>query len=186
VEFPQPGFQRRTEPARQTILLSEIDDVKLAAGRQCRKRCVDGGLPVGDHRQGIGDHDPVETFRAKISGQKGGGIGDAEIGHLRHAVEGTASAQQHLLRDVEPKELGRGKAPMREQQVAPRAAADFEQRTTERHVQAVDRPVAAEKIVFASEVVDVPLVAVHAVHQAGMAVRRCIDVSLGAAHALLP
>ncbi len=49
-------------------------------------------------------------------------------------------------------------------QVAAGAASNLQQGTTRRHLQAGDHFVAAKQVILACEVVDMPLVPIHAVH----------------------
>ncbi|MNZ84009.1 hypothetical protein D3C78_1027530 [compost metagenome] len=162
-------MQKRAEPLRQLFLLAEIDNMQRTARFYCRERLFDRLFPVRYHRQRIGDHDAVEALGlAEFRSTEGGGIGHAQNGAFRLAGEILGCGQQHFGGNVEAKQFRVRKLAAGQQQVAAGAAADFQQGAALRHVEAGNGSVATEKVIFAGNIVDMPLVAIHAVHQARM------------------
>jgi hypothetical protein len=60
VELCKPPPQERSEERRQRLALPEIDDHELAARPDMLPGMGDGALPGRDHRQRVGEIDPVE------------------------------------------------------------------------------------------------------------------------------
>ena len=73
---------------------------------------------------------------------------------------------QHRRRDVETEEPRVRIAPRRENEIAPRAAADLEHRAAGGRREPVEHAVAPEQIELARRIVDVPLRAVDGIHRA--------------------
>ena len=59
VEAGKPGLQTPVKPVGQALLLTEIDNVQGTLGGECLDAPVDGTLPIGNHRKGLGDHHPI-------------------------------------------------------------------------------------------------------------------------------
>ena len=74
---------------------------------------------------------------------------------------------KHFLRDVEAEETRLRVSARKLDEVAPGAAADLEHVVAGRGAKAGDRLVTAEKIEFAAQVIDMPLPAIHLIHQSG-------------------
>ena len=64
--------------------------------------------------------------------------------------------------------MGGGMAPRGKNEVPAGAAADLEHMALRRHAEPRDHAVTTEQVVFAGDVVDMPLVAVDRVHQPAM------------------
>ena len=81
------------------------------------------------------------------------------------AIDQPARRTEHLRRDVDAEEADVGIGARRNDQVARRAAGDFQHPASGRRVQPMDQPVAAEQVNWCVASVDVPLAAVDPVHQ---------------------
>ncbi|CAN5317697.1 hypothetical protein BH10PSE8_BH10PSE8_10880 [soil metagenome] len=172
VEQAKPTIEHRLERSRQACLVAEIDDMQFAARRQTPQRLLDHAAPGRNHRERIGDHDPVEAGLSKQRlGIEGRGVGLLQDDALRQARFGhrLPRGHQHLRRHVEaetgPPRIG----PRDPDQVAAGATADLQDRPARRRREALDHPVASQQVELPAGVVDVPLMAVHRIHQAGRA-----------------
>jgi hypothetical protein len=95
--------------------------------------------------------------------------GSKSVASPTASVKGCAGGRQHLGGDVEAEEARLRIACGRDRKVASRTASKFQNGVAGCRVQPLDQPVAAEEVVFAGQIIDVPLTAVDAVHERGMA-----------------
>ncbi|MNV83287.1 hypothetical protein D3C71_1770820 [compost metagenome] len=130
-------------------------------------------LPSRDHRDSVGDHDAVEAAHTEILRAESRGVGDDQGRLLCAAGQICARGLQHLGGDIEAVELGRRIMAAGQDQIAAGATTDFQNACSICSVQARDRPIPAEEVIFPRQVIDVPLVAIHPVHMGGVAFRRC-------------
>jgi len=75
---------------------------------------------------------------------------------------------QHFRRCIQPEKLGVWIKLRHENQVSRRAAADLDQPLAGPKGQFPDQPVAPEKIIFPSKIIDMTLAAIDAIHQPGV------------------
>lgn len=83
--------------------------MQRAARRKSGDRCIDRFFPFGNHRQGVGDDDPVEPILVEGCGREVGRVRDAQYG-VRPALppELGPGGRQHLGRDIEAEEACTG------------------------------------------------------------------------------
>ncbi len=166
-ELREPALETRAEPGRQSRLGAEIDDVQRAARRD-RAPGLENGFPPGrDHRQRVGDEDAVEVRNPKQLGpRETGRVPVRDRDPLREPRPRNRAARrlEHRRRDIEAEVVRARIAPRRENQIAPRAAGDLENAAAVGRSKLREQAVAAEEIVFAGGVVDVPLAAVDHIH----------------------
>ena len=111
-----------------------------------------------------------ETGFSEFGCLKIGGVGDAQ-----HRAGAAGPAQfrlggyQHFCRYIQPEQPRMWETIADQRQIAAGAAADFQNAGASWNVELADQRVAAEQIIFAGKVVEMPLGAIHPVHAVGMA-----------------
>ena len=163
--FVELGARQRAKSFAE----AKIDHRQTAAVAGERQTMGEGGAPVGDHRQGIGEVDTLEAVAtegwARIEGRGiAGGKADGEPG----AADVAGRRLQHFAGDVAAAERDPGIAAADGDEIAGGAAAELQHGAAGRHVEVGDQSVATEQVGLARGVVDVARQPVHAVHGVGL------------------
>ena len=168
MEEVEPLAQAGTEPARQALLAAEIDDMQFAARRQPveRARPARPASPASSTgcRTRRCARSPARRTAAPDRRRwrrrgRGGCRTDPSRSTTRRAVSSISE------RDVDAEEAHAGIGARGDDQVAGRAAADLQHPAAGRRVEPADQPVAAQQVVLAGDVVDMPLPTIDPIHQ---------------------
>ena len=79
--------------------------------------------------------------------------------------DGAIAGFQHFAGNIDTEKLRVLVTPCRRHQIAAGAAADFQHMISARRIEAADQEIAAEQIIAAREIVDIPLAAIHPIHR---------------------
>ena len=168
VELIEPGAQHLLEPAGHAFLIAEVDDVDRAAALHLREAVLQRLAPIVHHRKRVGIDQPIERAvqphrrGLEIRRERGCEFDPPAQARARHRLR---RRLQHLARRIDAVERRLRMALGQQHEVARCAAADFADMIGLADGELFDQPVAAEQIVLAGEIVDVPLMTVHLIHR---------------------
>ena len=166
MKFRQPCVEQPFERAGQAAKVAEIDHVQFAPRRKVPRGVGKGAFPIGDHRQRIGQHHPVKRRLAKQRGGiKGAGIA---FDQPRFVAQGRARALEHFGGNIEAVEPHPRPRLGDLVEIAPGAAGNLQHPHPRLGRQPGDQRIAPEQVIFAGQVIDVPLPAIDLVHQGGV------------------